>query len=94
MTADTDIDAEEGETVLHELLGRQFPPPLEAREEHPQVSLQALLDRWVGGRGLRQQGRLWLRGSASAPCQLQPMAACDTCTGCCCCRRRLARAPA
>lgn len=45
VTADTDIDAEEGETVLHELLGRQFPPPLEAREEHPQVSLQALLDR-------------------------------------------------
>ncbi|KAL4443835.1 hypothetical protein ABPG75_011572 [Micractinium tetrahymenae] len=45
VTADAVINAEKGETVLHELLSRSFPPPLQAGAEHPAVSLQALLDR-------------------------------------------------
>ncbi|KAL4449464.1 hypothetical protein ABPG77_007108 [Micractinium sp. CCAP 211/92] len=45
VSADTIVDADKRETVLHELLSRQHPPPLAAQAEHPQVSLQALLDR-------------------------------------------------
>lgn len=45
VTADTIVDAGKRETVLHDLLSRDFPPPLVAEAEHPLVSLQSLLDR-------------------------------------------------
>ncbi len=77
VSADTIVDADKRETVLHELLSRQHPPPLAAQAEHPQVSLQAVLDRWGVpasrqhdvGLGASREG--WCSGqdfSVSVPC--------------------------